>query len=43
VVLKQHFSEEQIVDLDALVTLVNFTNRMTDVLGAEVEFPQEKI
>ena len=41
--LKKHFSEEQIVDLDALVALVNLTNRMTDVLGAEVEFPAEKI
>jgi uncharacterized peroxidase-related enzyme len=41
--LKQHFSEDQIVDLDALVALVNFTNRMTDPLGAEVEFPEEKI
>ena len=41
--LKQHYSEDQIVDLDALVALVNFTNRMTDPLGAEVEFPAEKI
>ena len=41
--LKKHFSEEQIVDLDALVSLVNFTNRITDPLGAEVEFPDEKI
>ncbi len=41
--LKQHFSEEQIVDLDVLVALVNFTNRITDPLGAEVEFPEEKI
>lgn len=41
--LKQHFSEEQIVDLDVLVALVNFTNRITDPLGAEMEFPEEKI
>lgn len=41
--LKQHLSEEQIVDLDVLVALVNFTNRITDPLGAEVEFPEEKI
>jgi uncharacterized peroxidase-related enzyme len=41
--LKQHFSEEQIVDLNALTGLVNFTNRITDPLGAELEFPAEKI
>jgi uncharacterized peroxidase-related enzyme len=41
--LKQHFSEEQIVDLNALVGLVNFTNRITDPLGADLEFPAEKI
>ncbi len=43
VTLRQHFSNEQIVDLDALIALVNLTNRMTDALGAEVEFPEEKI
>ena len=41
--LKKHFSDEKIVDLDTLVALVNLTNRMTDALGAEVEFPEEKI
>jgi len=41
--LKQYFSEEQIVDLDALAALANFTNRVTDPLGAELEFPVEKI
>ncbi len=41
--LKQHFSEAEIVDLDLLIGLVNLTNRFTDPLGAEVEFPQEKI
>jgi uncharacterized peroxidase-related enzyme len=41
--LKQHFSNEQIVDLDVLVGLVNLTNRLTDPLGADLEFPAEKI
>ena len=41
--LKAHFSEEQIVDLDVLVGLVNLTNRLTDPLGADLEFPEEKI
>jgi alkylhydroperoxidase family enzyme len=41
--LKQHFSEAEIVDLDLLIGLVNLTNRFTDPLGAEVEFPEEKI
>ncbi len=41
--LKQHFSEEQILDLDVLVALINLTNRLTDPLGAELEFPEEKI
>ena len=41
--LKQHFSEDQIVDLDLLIGLANFTNRFTDPLGAAVEFPEEEI
>ena len=41
--LKQHFSNEQIVDLDVLVGLVNLTNRLTDPMGADLEFPAEKI
>jgi len=41
--LKAHFTEEQIVDLDVLVGLVNLTNRLTDPLGADLEFPEEKI
>ena len=41
--LKQHFSEEQVLDLDVLVGLVNLTNRLTDPLGADLEFPEEKI
>lgn len=41
--LKEHFSDEQIVDLDVLVGLVNLTNRLTDPMGAELEHPEEKI
>ncbi len=41
--LKQHFSDEQVLDLDVLVGLINLTNRLTDPLGADLEFPEEKI
>ena len=41
--LKLHFSDPEIVDLDLLIALANFTNRFTDPMGAEVEFPEEKI
>lgn len=41
--LKAHFTEDQIIDLDVLVGLVNLTNRLTDPLGADLEFPEEKI
>jgi alkylhydroperoxidase family enzyme len=41
--LKQHFQDDQILDLDMLVGLVNLTNRLTDPLGAELEMPPEKI
>ena len=41
--LKLHFSDAEIVDLDLLIALANFTNRFTDPMGAEVEFPDEKI
>jgi alkylhydroperoxidase family enzyme len=41
--LKQHFSDAEIVDLDLLIGLANLTNRFTDPLGSEVEFPEEKI
>ncbi len=41
--LRQHFSNEQILDLDVLVGLVNLTNRLTDPLGADLEFPAEKL
>ncbi len=35
--LKQYFSDAEMVDLVAEVALVNFTNRVTDGLGLEVE------
>jgi uncharacterized peroxidase-related enzyme len=41
--LKKHFPEPEIVDLHLLVGLANLTNRFTDPLGLEVEFPEEKI
>src|SRR5215470_1648938 len=41
--LKEHFSDAEIVDLHVLAGLVNLTNRVTDPLGLEVEFPTEKI
>jgi alkylhydroperoxidase family enzyme len=41
--LKQHFSDEQVLDLDMLVGLINLTNRLTDPLGADLEMPAEKI
>ena len=41
--LKPHFPAEQIVDLDMLVGLANLTNRLTDPLGADLEFPAGKI
>jgi uncharacterized peroxidase-related enzyme len=41
--LRVHFSESEIVDIDLLVGLANLTNRLTDPLGADLEFPEEKI
>jgi uncharacterized peroxidase-related enzyme len=41
--LKKHFSDAEIVDLHLLVGLANLTNRFTDPLGLELEFPEEKI
>ena len=41
--LKKHFSEPEIVDIHLLTGLANLTNRFTDPLGLEVEFPEEKI
>ena len=41
--LKKHFSDPEIVDIHVLTGLANLTNRFTDPLGLEVEFPEEKI
>jgi uncharacterized peroxidase-related enzyme len=41
--LKTHFNDQQIVDLHLLVGLANLTNRFTNPLGVELEFPAEPI
>jgi len=41
--LKKNFSEAEIVDIHMLTGLANLTNRFTDPLGLELEFPEEKI
>ena len=41
--LKKEFSDAEIVDLHMLTGLANLTNRLTDPLGLEVEFEEEKI
>jgi uncharacterized peroxidase-related enzyme len=41
--LKNEFPEAEIVDIHLLSGLANLTNRFTDPLGLEVEFPEEKI
>lgn len=41
--LSKHFAEPEIVDIHLLTGLANLTNRFTDPLGLEVEFPEEKI
>ena len=41
--LKKHFSDPEIVDVHMLAGLANLTNRVTDPLGLELEFPEEKI
>jgi alkylhydroperoxidase family enzyme len=41
--LKKHFSDAEIVDIHMLTGLANLTNRFTDPLGLELEFPEEKI
>jgi uncharacterized peroxidase-related enzyme len=41
--LKKFFSDAEIVDLHLLTGLANLTNRFTDPLALEVEFPEEKI
>ena len=41
--LKRHFSDSEIVDIHLLTGVANLTNRFTDPVGLEVEFPEEKI
>ena len=41
--LTSKFSEPEIVDIHLLTGLANLTNRFTDPLGLEVEFPEEKV
>jgi uncharacterized peroxidase-related enzyme len=41
--LIKEFSEPEIVDIHLLAGLANLTNRFTDPLGLEVEFPEETI
>jgi uncharacterized peroxidase-related enzyme len=41
--LKKHFSDPEIVDIHMLAGLANLTNRLTDPLGLELEFSEEKI
>ncbi len=41
--LKSAFSDAEIVDVHALAGLANFTNRVTDPLGLELEIVEEKI
>jgi alkylhydroperoxidase family enzyme len=41
--LKKAFPDPQIVDIHMLTGLANLTNRFTDPVGLELEFPEEKI
>ncbi len=41
--LKKHFADPEIVDIHMLAGLANLTNRVTDPLGLELEFPEAKI
>ena len=41
--LKKEFSDAEILDIHMLAGLANLTNRLTDPLGLELEFPEEKI
>jgi uncharacterized peroxidase-related enzyme len=42
ITLRKYFSDEEIVDLHMLSGLANLTNRVTDPLGLQVEFAEEK-
>lgn len=41
--LKQHFTDEQLVDLHATIALANLTNRFSDGLRLDLEFEGEKV
>src|SRR5580698_3792303 len=41
--LKKEFTDPEIVDVHLLTGLANLTNRFTDPLGLELEFPEERI
>jgi uncharacterized peroxidase-related enzyme len=41
--LKKSFSDPEIVDIHLLAGLANLTNRFTDPLGLELEFPEERV
>lgn len=41
--LRAQFSDQEILDIHLLTGLANLTNRFTDPLGLELEFPEEKI
>ncbi|MGH9496955.1 MAG: carboxymuconolactone decarboxylase family protein [Candidatus Sulfotelmatobacter sp.] len=41
--LKKEFPDPQIVDIHILTGLANLTNRFTDPVGLDVEFPEETI
>jgi alkylhydroperoxidase family enzyme len=41
--LKKYFDDGEIVELDVLIGLVNLTNRFTDPLGMDLEFPATPI
>ena len=41
--LTKAFTEPEVVDIHLLTGLANLTNRFTDPLGLELEFPEEKV
>ena len=41
--LKKYFNDGEILELDVLIGLINLTNRLTDPMGLELEFPAIKI
>lgn len=41
--LKTFFTDADIVELDLLVGLINLTNRFTDPLGIDLEFPATQV